>query len=52
LRHAEAALRGERAALDPRRFSADEGQEGGAALDADQLILETSVQLQDSVISR
>jgi len=52
LRDAEAALRGECAALDPRRFPADEGQERRAALDARQLILEPAVQLQDSVISR
>jgi hypothetical protein len=52
LRDAEAALRGERAALDSRGFPADEGQERRAALDARQLILEPAVQLQDSVISR
>lgn len=51
LRDAEAALRGERAALDSRRLPADEGQERRAALDARQLILEPTVQLQDSVIS-
>jgi hypothetical protein len=52
LRYAEAALRGERAALDPRRFPADEGEKGGVVLDASQLIFEPAVQLQDSVISR
>jgi hypothetical protein len=52
LRDAKAALRGECAALDPRRLSADEGQERRAALDPRQLILEPSVELQDSVISR
>jgi hypothetical protein len=51
LRDADAAVRRERAALDPRRLPADEGQEGRAALDARQLFLEPAVQLQDSVIS-
>jgi hypothetical protein len=52
LRHAEAALRSEGAALDPCRLAADERQERRSALDAGQLSVERALQLQDSVISR